>query len=157
MLVNFTEPVVLIETLSTAAAREATNGPDFIHRAEDILGTEIHVLSGREEAGYSARGVISSFQPADGIVGDLGGGSLELIDVKDRSIGDGITLPLGSLRLHDMSKGSTDVAAEIAREQIALFERDRAQSVRITLDGWETRALHKRALDWFWSWFRPQF
>lgn len=61
-----------------------------------------------------------------------------------------------SFRLND--EGNLNlVSAEFAREQIALFERDRAQSVRITLDGWETRALHKRALDWFWSWFRPQF
>jgi len=108
-----------LHVIATAAAREATNGPDFIHRAEDILGSEIRVLSGREEATYSALGVISSFQPANGIVGDLGGGSLELIDVSGKEIGDGITLPLGSLRLHDMSKGSAELAAEIAREQIA--------------------------------------
>ena len=97
-----------LHVIATAAAREATNGPDFIHRAEDILGSEIRVLSGREEATYSALGVISSFQPANGIVGDLGGGSLELIDVSGKEIGDGITLPLGSLRLHDMSKGSAE-------------------------------------------------
>ncbi len=54
---------------------------DFIHRAEEILGTEIRVLSGREEAHYSALGVISGFHPANGIAGDLGGGSLELVDV----------------------------------------------------------------------------
>ena len=67
--------------LATAAAREAVNGPDFIHRAEDVLKTEIRVLSGRQEAHYSALGVISGFHPANGIAGDLGGGSLELIDV----------------------------------------------------------------------------
>ena len=71
--------------IATAAAREAENGPDFIHRAEAVLGTEIRVLSGREEAYYSALGVISGFHPADGIAGDLGGGSLELVDVKRRS------------------------------------------------------------------------
>ena len=47
--------------LATAAAREAENGPDFIRRAEAVLGTEIRVLSGREEAYYSALGVISGF------------------------------------------------------------------------------------------------
>ncbi|TIX78679.1 MAG: exopolyphosphatase, partial [Mesorhizobium sp.] len=63
--------------LATAAAREAVNGPDFIHRAEDVLKTEVQVLSGRQEAHYSALGVISGFHPANGIAGDLGGGSLE--------------------------------------------------------------------------------
>ncbi|MEQ1944121.1 exopolyphosphatase [Mesorhizobium sp. VNQ89] len=105
--------------IATAAAREAENGPDFIHRAEEVLGTQVRVLSGREEAYYSALGVISGFHPADGIAGDLGGGSLELVDVDGEAIGEGITLPLGGLRLQDMAKSSLATAAKIAREQIA--------------------------------------
>jgi exopolyphosphatase/guanosine-5'-triphosphate,3'-diphosphate pyrophosphatase len=108
-----------LHVIATAAAREAENGMDFIHRAEEILGTEIQVLSGREEARYSAFGVISAFHPADGIAGDLGGGSLELVDVKGEGIGDGITLPLGGLRLQDMAKNSPSAAGEIVREEIA--------------------------------------
>jgi exopolyphosphatase / guanosine-5'-triphosphate,3'-diphosphate pyrophosphatase len=105
--------------IATAAAREAENGMDFIHRAEQILGTEIRVLSGREEARYSALGVISGFHPADGIAGDLGGGSLELIDVNGTSISEGITLPLGGLRLQDQSKGSLLAAQKFVRDQLA--------------------------------------
>lgn len=105
--------------LATAAAREAVNGPDFIHRAEDVLKTEIRVLSGRQEAHYSALGVISGFHPANGIAGDLGGGSLELIDINGEMIGDGITLPLGGLRLQDMAKNSLAQAQKIAREHLA--------------------------------------
>ncbi len=105
--------------IATAAAREAENGPDFIHRAEEILGTKIRVLTGREEAHYSALGVISGFHPADGIAGDLGGGSLELVDVCGEDIGDGITLPLGGLRLQDMSDNSPAAAAKIARTELA--------------------------------------
>ena len=105
--------------LATAAAREAVNGPDFIHRAEDVLKTEIRVLSGRQEAHYSALGVISGFHPANGIAGDLGGGSLELIDINGEAIGDGITLPLGGLRLQDMAKNSLAQAQKIAREELA--------------------------------------
>ncbi|TIN64485.1 MAG: Ppx/GppA family phosphatase, partial [Mesorhizobium sp.] len=105
--------------LATAAAREAVNGPDFIHRAEEVLKTEIRVISGRQEAYYSALGVISGFHPADGIAGDLGGGSLELVDVAGEAIGDGITLPLGGLRLQDMAKNSLTQAAKIARDELA--------------------------------------
>ena len=104
--------------IATAAAREAENGMDFIHRAEQILGTEIRVLSGREEAYYSALGVISGFHPANGIAGDLGGGSLELVDVDGMTIGEGITLPLGGLRLQDLSKGSLATAQKFVREQL---------------------------------------
>ncbi|TGS09416.1 exopolyphosphatase [Mesorhizobium sp. M2E.F.Ca.ET.209.01.1.1] len=105
--------------LATAAAREAGNGPDFIHRAEEVLKTEIRVLTGREEAYYSALGVISGFHPANGIAGDLGGGSLELIDINRESIGEGITLPLGGLRLQDMAKNSLVQAQKIARQELA--------------------------------------
>lgn len=108
-----------IYVLATAAAREAVNGPDFIHRAEDVLKTEIRVLTGREEAFYSALGVMSGFYPADGIAGDLGGGSLELVDVEGERIGDGITLPLGGLRLQDMAKNSLVQAQKIARDELA--------------------------------------
>jgi exopolyphosphatase / guanosine-5'-triphosphate,3'-diphosphate pyrophosphatase len=108
-----------LHVIATAAAREAENGIDFIHRAEEILRTKIRILSGREEAYYSALGVISGFHPADGITGDLGGGSLELVDIKGEEIGDGITLPLGGLRLQDMAKNSLTAAARIARAEIA--------------------------------------
>ncbi|TIP04198.1 MAG: exopolyphosphatase [Mesorhizobium sp.] len=108
-----------IYVLATAAAREAVNGPDFIHRAEEVLKTEIRVLTGRQEAYYSALGVISGFHPANGIAGDLGGGSLELIDINREAIGDGITLPLGGLRLQDMAKNSLVQAQKIARQELA--------------------------------------
>ena len=104
--------------LATAAAREAANGADFIREAEAILGCEIEVLSGEKEALYSAYGVISGFHDPDGIAGDLGGGSLELIDIKGGECGTGITLPLGGLRLFEQSGGSIEKAATYAKKQI---------------------------------------
>ncbi|WP_274424049.1 exopolyphosphatase [Chelativorans sp. YIM 93263] len=108
-----------LHVLATAAAREATNGPDFIRRAEDILGTEIQVLSGRQEAYYAALGIVSGFYKADGLVGDFGGGSLELVDLHGEAMEHGITLPLGGLRLQDIAKNSLDVAEEVIRDEIA--------------------------------------
>jgi exopolyphosphatase/guanosine-5'-triphosphate,3'-diphosphate pyrophosphatase len=108
-----------LHVIATAAAREAENGADFIHRAEEVLGSPVNVLSGREEAYFSALGVISGFHPADGIAGDLGGGSLELIEMAGEAVGDGITLPLGGLRLQDMAKGSVATAAKIAKIELA--------------------------------------
>ena len=138
-----------LHVIATAAAREAQNGLDFIHRAEQILGTEIQVLSGRQEAHYSALGVISGFHPADGIAGDLGGGSLELIDVRGEEIGDGITLPLGGLRLQDMAKNSTAEAAKIARKELkrAAFLKQGAGRVFYAVGGtWRNLArLHMNA------------
>ena len=99
--------------VATAAAREAVNGPDFIDEAEKALGVNIAVLTGKEEARYAALGVIAGIPEADGVAGDLGGGSLELIDIKDGKLRDGITLPIGPLRLIDMSGGSIVKARKI--------------------------------------------
>ena len=110
---------VSIHALATAAAREASNGPDFIAQAEAILGRHIEVLSGKEEAHYSALGIISGFYRPKGVAGDLGGGSLELVAVNDHQIGEGITLPLGGLRLQDMSNEKLAEAAKIARTELA--------------------------------------
>ncbi|MCI5077166.1 exopolyphosphatase [Oricola sp.] len=104
--------------LATAAAREAGNGPAFIAEAERILRQDITVLSGREEALYSAYGVQSAFRDIDGVTGDLGGGSLELVEVKGEEIGDGKTLPIGGIRLSERSGEDLDKAVEIARADI---------------------------------------
>jgi exopolyphosphatase/guanosine-5'-triphosphate,3'-diphosphate pyrophosphatase len=107
-----------IYVLATAAAREASNGPDFVHQAEEILGQPIQVLSGEDEARFSALGVISGFHDVDGIAGDLGGGSLELIDIRGTEFGRGITLPLGGLRLSESSGNSLSKARSFARKQV---------------------------------------
>lgn len=107
-----------VHVLATAAAREAENGPDFIRDAEEILGCEIEVLSGEREALYSAYGVISGFHDPDGIAGDLGGGSLELIDIRGNTCGRGITLPLGGLRLSEQAGGSLEKATVFAKKQV---------------------------------------
>ncbi len=107
-----------IYAVATAAAREATNGEDFVNNAEDALGASIDVLSGKEEARYAALGVIAGIPGADGLVGDLGGGSLELIDVSQGRIRDGITLPLGPLRLIDMAGGSIANAGSIVDDYL---------------------------------------
>ena len=104
--------------LATAAAREAENGPDFIHQAEMILGQKVRVLTGEEEAYFSALGIVSGFHDPDGIVGDFGGGSLELIDVAGGTIGKGVTLPLGGIRLSEASAGSAAQARIVARKYL---------------------------------------
>jgi exopolyphosphatase / guanosine-5'-triphosphate,3'-diphosphate pyrophosphatase len=104
--------------LATAAAREASNGKDFIAAAEKMLGADITILTGKEEARFAALGVIASIPDADGVVGDLGGGSLELINVHDAQLFDGVTLPLGPLRLIDMSSDTITKARKIVDEYL---------------------------------------
>ncbi len=93
-------------------------GADFIAQAEKVSGVPITILSGRREAELSALGIISGIHEPDGIVGDLGGGSLELTDVRRRKLKGGLTLPLGGLALQDLSSKSLAKAEKIAREEL---------------------------------------
>jgi exopolyphosphatase / guanosine-5'-triphosphate,3'-diphosphate pyrophosphatase len=108
-----------VYAIATAACRDATNGPDFIARAERICGVGIDILSGPREAKLSALGVVSGIHKPDGIVGDLGGGSLELIDVRGNRVLSGVTLPLGSLALQDLSHKSLKRAERIVRSELS--------------------------------------
>jgi exopolyphosphatase/guanosine-5'-triphosphate,3'-diphosphate pyrophosphatase len=101
--------------LATAACRDARNGKDFIAKAEEICRTKIDVISGQREAELTAYGVVSGFHRADGIVGDLGGGSLELVDVHGSRIRPGVTLPLGGLALQDRAGRSIKKAEKIVK------------------------------------------
>jgi exopolyphosphatase/guanosine-5'-triphosphate,3'-diphosphate pyrophosphatase len=101
--------------LATAACRDARNGKDFIAAAEQLCRSRIDVISGQREAELTALGVVSGFHRPDGIVGDLGGGSLELVDVQGTRIKPGTTLPLGGLALLDRSGRSIKKAEKIVK------------------------------------------
>ncbi len=105
--------------IATAACRDATNGADFIARAERVCGVPIDVLSGTREAKLAALGVVSGVHQPDGIVGDLGGGSLELSDVRGHRVRTGVTLPLGGLALQDAAQKSIKKAERIVKAEIA--------------------------------------
>lgn len=91
--------VTEVLAVATAAVRDASNGPQFLARVERECGLSLRILSGEEEAALSAYGVLAGIPGADGLMGDLGGGSLELVALNRGEVGDGATLPLGTLRL----------------------------------------------------------
>lgn len=105
--------------VATAACRDASNGADFIAQAQLILGLDIDIISGAREAKLSALGVISGVHKADGVVGDMGGGSLELIDIKGRRAKRGVSLPLGGLALQDLSNKSVKRAEKIVKDELS--------------------------------------
>lgn len=96
--------VCRLEVVATAAARDASNGPEFVAEASQICKVPVHVLTGDEEARLAAQGVLCGIPDASGVVGDLGGGSLELVEVDQGGFGRSVTLPLGPLRLMDQAK-----------------------------------------------------
>ncbi|MDJ0613265.1 MAG: Ppx/GppA phosphatase family protein [Rhizobiaceae bacterium] len=110
--------------LATAASREAENGPEFISSVEEICGENVNLLTGREEAKYAALGIAAGFYKPDGIAGDQGGGSTELVQVSSQGEWKGVTTPLGALRLQELSKGNANAARKIARKTLAELKVD---------------------------------
>jgi exopolyphosphatase / guanosine-5'-triphosphate,3'-diphosphate pyrophosphatase len=108
-----------IFAIATAACREAKNGRAFVKQAQRAIGADIDVLSGGREAELTALGVISGVHRADGLVGDLGGGSLELVDVHGTRARHGLTRPLGGLALADISARSLKKAEKFVKKTLS--------------------------------------
>ena len=94
--------------IGTAAIREATDSKLFVAKVQKILKKKVEVLTGIQEAENSALGVIIGFQRVNGVVVDLGGGSLELARVEKNIIYEKVSLPLGVLRLFNQPKRNKD-------------------------------------------------
>ncbi|MDH3737710.1 MAG: Ppx/GppA family phosphatase, partial [Alphaproteobacteria bacterium] len=88
-----------IDIVATAATREASDGAEFRTTIEQMFGRPVGQLDGDEEARLGASGVICGMPDADGVGGDLGGGSLELATLDNGVFVTGHSLPLGHLRL----------------------------------------------------------
>jgi exopolyphosphatase/guanosine-5'-triphosphate,3'-diphosphate pyrophosphatase len=107
------------EVLATAAVRDADNGPAFVQALRDRMpGVPIHILSGAEEAAYSADGMLCGIPTADGVLADIGGGSLEVVRLVDGMRGPSQTLRLGVIRLAERSDGDPVRARTIAEQDL---------------------------------------
>lgn len=127
--------------VATAAIRDAEDGPEFVREVEQI-GLTCEVLSAGEEALLAGAGVLSGIPEADGIVGDLGGGSLELVNVADGAASSGISLPLGVLRL-DASPSGERAARKLlkaALKKSPLREQARGRTFYMVGGSWRALA-----------------
>ncbi len=114
--------------VATSAVRDAVNGAEFRQRVLAATGHAIRILSGDEEANFIGRGLtcdpaLTTFH--DFHVFDLGGGSLECLTFKNRTIAQGLSLRLGCVRLTE--RFVSDPAAPFptdARDTIAAHTRD---------------------------------
>jgi exopolyphosphatase/guanosine-5'-triphosphate,3'-diphosphate pyrophosphatase len=108
------------EVLATAAVRDARNGAEFVAGLRARMpGVPIRILSGEEEAALSAAGLLCGIPRADGVLADIGGGSLELVRLASGEMGDAVTLRLGVIRLADRSGGDLVRARALAETDLA--------------------------------------
>ena len=107
------------EVLATAAVRDASNGPEFVAALQARMpGVPIRVLSGEQEAAMSSAGVLCGIPEADGIMADIGGGSLEVVRVGAGAAPLAESLGLGVIRLSDRAEGDLARARIIADADI---------------------------------------
>jgi len=88
-----------VTAAATAAVREAADGKAFLKRVQAETGLEVRILTGEEEARYAALGVMCGQPDAEGVVGDLGGSSLELVRLNGMARIEGVSTPLGPFAL----------------------------------------------------------
>lgn len=129
------------QVVATAAIRDASDGADFVREVERI-GLSCRVLSASEEAELAGEGVLSGIPEADGIAGDLGGGSLELVEVSNGRTANGISLPLGVLRLDSSPKGERSARKLLrsALKKSPLKERSSGRALYMVGGSWRTLA-----------------
>jgi exopolyphosphatase/guanosine-5'-triphosphate,3'-diphosphate pyrophosphatase len=134
-----------VEILATAAIRDAANGPAFADAVRAGLpNIPLRILTGSEEGRMSAEGLLLGVPGADGVLGDLGGGSLEVVELDAGRIGSVASLPLGTIRLADRSGGDLARARALAEADLAALpwlSRGRDRDLYLVGGAW--RALAK--------------
>src|SRR3954451_22007076 len=91
--------ITAVRPVATSAIRDAGNQAQFLKKARKRSGLEVEVLSGEAEARYGYLAAINSTTLSQGVVLDLGGGSLQLTRVEDRDAVDARSWPLGAVRM----------------------------------------------------------
>lgn len=103
-----------VVAVGTAALREAEDGPEFVEEVRSALGLEIRIAAGEDEARLAAQGVLLGDAAAEGVVADMGGASMELVEIAPSGVRPGgVTSPLGPLRVLNWKSNGGKRAAKI--------------------------------------------
>ena len=97
--------------VATAAVRRAKNAAVFTTPAEEIIGVPITVLSAQDEARLVTLGLTANMPHVSCLVADLGGGSLELVLVKEGQVQKSTSLNMGHLSTRTESEIGTLLCA----------------------------------------------
>lgn len=128
-------------TAATAAVRDAEDGAEFVERVKAETGLMLRVLSGEEEARYAALGVLAGAPNGVGVVGDLGGASLELTRLEAAGPGDAATLALGPFALGFAGGDPRKLRRTIESAVAEVADRFQADTFHAVGGAWRNLAL----------------
>ncbi len=139
-----------IFTAATAAVREAQDGDAFCGQVEALTGLKLRVLGGEEEARFAALGVIAGAPESRGLVGDLGGASLELVRLSQPGVMRGVSLPLGPFSMKEKAGFDAGAVREIVNRHVEPIASEFAADTLNAVGGaWRNLALiHMRLADY---------
>jgi exopolyphosphatase/guanosine-5'-triphosphate,3'-diphosphate pyrophosphatase len=132
--------VTSLDLLATAAVRDAADGADFMRELASRPGIVAHTVSGQDEARFSGYGVMCGMPDADGVMGDLGGGSLELASLSQGRLGASSTLPVGPLRLMSSGRGDPRKAVVDAIEDVRWLREEPGKTFYAVGGAWRAFA-----------------
>ena len=89
-----------VRAVATSAIRDAPNGADVLRAITDA-GLPARIISGEEEAWYGYLGAVNGTTLTDGLIAELGGGSIQVGRVEDRLLARSMSRPLGAVRMTD--------------------------------------------------------
>lgn len=135
-----------VRAVATAAVRRAQDGPDFVKTVKKMTGLEVEIVSGPEEARLSALGVAVGVHQASGIIGDLGGSSLEFCRIENGRVKSGETLMLGPLSV-DVENNDADELRHMVRKALKQSGLVKNAGGRFYMVGGAWRALAKLHMD----------
>ena len=101
-----------VQAAGTSALRRAANGEEVV-AAMEAEGLPIRILDGREEAYYGALAILNSTSVRDGFGLDMGGGSVQLMQLRDGRLGESVSLPLGAVRTTEDFLAGEDQKSEL--------------------------------------------
>jgi exopolyphosphatase/guanosine-5'-triphosphate,3'-diphosphate pyrophosphatase len=141
--------------VATSAVRDAPNGAEFVRQVERSTGVQLRVISGAEEARYAYLAMASAWELDNDLVCDLGGGSLQLAEVRSGQLRNSVSVPLGVLRLsqryldHDPPKRrELDELREYVRETLgSVLEAFGGRKYRLNAMGGTVRSLARAAIE----------
>ncbi|MBY0408335.1 MAG: Ppx/GppA family phosphatase, partial [Rickettsiales bacterium] len=155
--------ITSLHVMATAAIRDAKDGPAFAAYLEKTYEIDVDIIPGKKEAKLGAYGVCASMYKPQGLTGDLGGGSLELVHLDEGHITEHASILLGSLRMIDESKGDRTTLRKLIEKRfddLAWLEKQKSEDffaiggsfralakMHMTAGNYPLRILHEYRVD----------
>ena len=130
-----------VVAVATEAVRKAKNQAEFIDRVRKTCGISLEVLNGEKESFYDFLAAKDLLFHQDGLILDVGGGSFELILVKNQSLYRHFCLPLGAVVAKEEYGDEEEILKVLSRTFSKISELENFWGAPMVTMGGAARAL----------------